>query len=31
LVRRNTVPFLLKTCAKCWPPIDIQLAHEIFP
>jgi GR25 family glycosyltransferase involved in LPS biosynthesis len=31
VLRRDTVPFLLKTLRKCWAPIDIQLQREIFP
>ena len=31
VLRRTAVPFLLKTLRKCWAPIDIQLAREVFP
>jgi GR25 family glycosyltransferase involved in LPS biosynthesis len=31
VVRRSITPYLLKTLRKCWAPIDIQLAREIFP
>jgi len=31
VIRRGTVPLVLKTLRKCWAPIDIQLAREVFP
>jgi GR25 family glycosyltransferase involved in LPS biosynthesis len=31
VLRRATVPFLLKTIRKCWAPTDIQLQFEVFP
>jgi GR25 family glycosyltransferase involved in LPS biosynthesis len=31
ILRRNTVPLLLKSLRKCWAPIDLQLRDEIFP
>ena len=31
VLRRSTVTFLLQKIRKCWAPLDIQLAHEVFP
>ena len=31
VVRRNILPFLLKTMRKIWAPIDIQMQLEVFP
>jgi GR25 family glycosyltransferase involved in LPS biosynthesis len=31
VIRRNIVPYVMKTLRKCWAPIDIQLQLEVFP
>ncbi len=31
ILRRDCIPFLLKTMRKCWAPIDVQLVLEAYP